>query len=178
MRVIAGSLRHRIINMVNIETTRETQDKVRGAIFNMIGQYFDIDYCLDLFSGSGAMAIEAYSRGCKNIVLNDLNKKAYQVSKENCCNLGIKNYEIYNLDYKEFIKNDKHKYDLIFLDPPYKMNNINELLNDVLPLLKPSGKIVFEMDINSNYPDKLENIELIKNKEYGIKRVCVYKEMK
>ena len=82
MRIIAGTLRHRIIEMTNLETTRETQDKVRGAIFNMIGPYIDSECTLDLFTGSGAMAIEAYSRGAKHIVMNDLNKNALECAKE------------------------------------------------------------------------------------------------
>ena len=178
MRIIAGHLRHRIIDMVNIESTRETQDKVRGAIFNMIGPYLDCEYCLDLFSGSGAMAIEAYSRGARHIVLNDLNKKAYDVSKNNCQKLGIKDFEIYNMDYLDFIKNDNHKYDLIILDPPYKMDDIENILIKVKPLLTNNGMIVYEMGIDSKYPTTLDNLELIKNKEYGIKRVIVYKEKK
>ena len=72
MRITAGKLRHRIIDMTNLETTRETQDKVRMAIFNILGQYFEGGVCLDLFAGSGAMAIEAYSRGMEKIYLNDI----------------------------------------------------------------------------------------------------------
>ena len=178
MRIIAGTLRHRIIDMVNIESTRETQDKVRGAIFNMIGQFFDYDYCLDLFSGSGSMAIEAYSRGVKNIVLNDINKKAYETSLNNVKKLNITNYEIYNLDYKEFLNKDNHKYDLIFLDPPYKMNNIEEMITLCNPLLNKNGMIVFEMGIDSVYPKNVLNLSIYKEKTYGIKRVVVYKEMK
>ena len=71
MRVVGGKLRHRTINMTNLETTRETQDKVRQAIFNMIGPYFDGGIALDLFAGSGAMGIEAYSRGIEKVVLNN-----------------------------------------------------------------------------------------------------------
>lgn len=59
MRVVAGKYRHRIIQMTQLDTTRETQDLVRGAIFNMIGPYFEGGTALDLFSGSGAMGIEA-----------------------------------------------------------------------------------------------------------------------
>jgi 16S rRNA (guanine966-N2)-methyltransferase len=177
MRIISGKLRHRIIEMTNLDTTRETQDKVRGAIFNMIGPYLDGDYCLDLFTGSGAMAIEAYSRGIKNIVLNDLNDKAIAIAKKNCTNLGIKEAEFYNLDYKKFVELDKHTYDLIILDPPYKMDNISEILEDVLKLLSKNGMIVFEMAKESKYPDTLGDVSLIKNKEYGIKRVLVYKRV-
>ena len=175
MRITAGELRHRIIEMTNLETTRETQDKVRGAIFNMIGPYIDSECTLDLFGGSGAMAIEAYSRGAKYIVINDLNNKALECSKRNCNNLGIKDVKFYNLDYKDFVKNDDHKYDLIILDPPYKMDYIDEILDSVYPLLMDKCLIVFEMGIDSKYPLNFKDLELIKNKEYGIKRVVVYK---
>ena len=73
MRITSGKYRHRIIKMTGLDTTRETQDKVRMAIFNMIGQFFDGGVCLDLFTGSGAMALEALSRGMEKAYLNDLN---------------------------------------------------------------------------------------------------------
>ena len=79
MRITAGKLRHRIIEMTNLETTRETQDKVRMAIYNLLGQFFDGGVLLDLFAGSGAMAIEGYSRGFSKIVLNDLNLNEYML---------------------------------------------------------------------------------------------------
>ena len=176
MRIIAGKLRHRIIEMTNLESTRETQDKVRGAIFNMIGPYLEGDYCLDLFAGSGAMAIEAYSRGINNIVMNDINNNALNICKKNCTSLGISECEFYNYDYKEFINHNKHEYDLIILDPPYKMDNTDEILISVAGILKNNGLIVFEMGKNSKYIESYGNLNLIKNKEYGIKRVLVYKK--
>ena len=176
MRIIAGKLRHRIIEMTNLDTTRETQDKVRGAIYNMIGPYLEGDYCLDLFAGSGAMAIEAYSRGINNIVMNDLNSKAIAVCKKNCESLGIKNSEFYNIDYKEFTKHNNHMYDLIILDPPYKMDNIEEIIESIYDILKIDGTLIYEMGIDSKYPDNYKNLEMIKNKEYGIKRVVIYKK--
>ncbi len=176
MRIIAGKLRHRLIDMTNLDTTRETQDKVRGAIYNMVGPYLEGNYCLDLFAGSGAMAIEAYSRGIKNIVMNDLNSKALAICKKNCESLGIKEAEFYNLDYKEFSKYNKHVYDLIILDPPYKMDNIEEIIESIYAILKENGILIYEMGIDSKYPLEYKNLELIKNKEYGIKRVVVYRK--
>lgn len=175
MRIIAGKLRHRTIEMTNLETTRETQDKVRGAIFNMIGPYIDSNYTLDLFGGSGAMAIEAYSRGASYIVINDINKEALECSRKNCNNLGIKDVKFYNLDYKDFARIDNNKYDLVILDPPYKMDNIEEILDSIYDKLEPKCMIVYEMGIDSKYPNEYKDMTLIKNKEYGIKRVVVYK---
>lgn len=176
MRIVGGKLRHRIINMTNLESTRETQDKVREAIFNMIGPYFDGGVCLDLFSGSGAMAIEAYSRGISSIHLNDLNKQALDVCKSNCSSLNIAEATFTNLDYADYIKSCNLKFDLIILDPPYKMNDIKDILSKTYPLLNDNGLIVFEMGIDSLYPQSLNDLTLIKDKKYGIKRVVIYRK--
>ena len=175
MRIVAGKLRHRNIDMTNLSTTRETQDKVRGAIFNMIGPYFDGGSALDLFAGSGAMAIEAYSRGISNIHLNDIEPKAIEVCKKNCSNLGIKEAGFTTLDYKTFLQQTAQVWDLIFLDPPYKMNHIEEILEEIYPHLSLGGKVVFELAKESLYPKEYKNLILIKDKTYGIKRVIVYK---
>ncbi len=174
MRVIAGNLRHREIKPTHLETTRETQDKVRQAIFTMIGPYFDGGSALDLFCGSGAMAIEAYSRGIEEIYLNDIHPKAIQISKENCINLGIQNAVFSTLDYQDFLMNNQKKFDLIFLDPPYQMNQIDFLVQSCLSALKTNGLLVFEMGKGSSYKEEYGSLKLIKNKIYGIKRVAVY----
>ena len=176
MRITTGKLRHRIIKMTNLETTRETQDKVRMAIFNMLGQYFDGGVCLDLFAGSGAMGIEAYSRGMSLVYLNDLNKDALKICKENCISLGIlDDFKLYNLDYKEFTSKIDQKFDLIILDPPYKMDNINEIIESIYPLTKNGTNVIFEMSTNSIYPESFNDLKLIKVKKYGIKNVCLYR---
>lgn len=175
MRIVAGKLRHRIIEMTNLESTRETQDKVRQAIYNMIGPYFDGGVCLDLFAGSGAMALEAYSRGMDKIVLNDLNKDALAVCKKNANSLGIKDAIFTNLDYLDFLKQNKLMYDLIILDPPYKMDDIEGILASCYDFLNENGLIVFEMGVQSQYPSEFKDLILIKDKTYGIKRVVIYR---
>ena len=139
MRVIAGFLRHRKLEMTNLKTTRETQDSVREAIFNMIGPYFAGGIALDLFAGSGAMGIEAFSRGIKTIYLNDINPLAIDVCKKNCSNLAINEVHFSSLDYQIFLRNNDVKFDLIILDPPYKLDNIEEILKLVEAHLVPNG---------------------------------------
>lgn len=177
MRITAGKLRHRLIDMTNLDTTRETQDKVRMAIFNILGQYFDGGVCLDLFAGSGAMGIEAYSRGMDQIYLNDINSKALDICKKNCKSLGIDNAIFTNYDYINYKDKINTKFDLIILDPPYKMDNIEEILTNVYPLLKDSGKIAFEMAVESKYPEAIMDLIAIKDKKYGIKKVIIYKKV-
>lgn len=174
MRVVAGKLRHRTIEMTNLETTRETQDKVRGAIFNMIGPYFDGGIALDLFAGSGAMGIEAFSRGVEAIYLNDIEPKALAICKKNCQSLDINNVHFSNQDYLAFLANNNIKFNYIFLDPPYKMDNIEAILTSVSEHISNKGLIVFELAEVSNYPFVLGKLKLIKEKKYGIKKVIIY----
>lgn len=170
MRVVAGRLRHRIIKMTNLETTRETQDRIREAIFNSLGPIYGSG--LDLFCGSGAMAIEAYSRGLDYVVINDLNIKALEVAKENFKSLGIKNYEAYNFNYIDFLNKYLKPFDYIFLDPPYAFVNVCEILDQILnsKVVKNKTKIIFEMASITKYTLP-KDITLIKEKVYGKKKV-------
>lgn len=179
MRINAGIYRNHNINMCNLETTRETSDKVRQAIFNLIGQFFDGGKALDLFTGSGAMALEALSRGIDEIYLNDINKKALDVAQNNAKKLKCENKaHFYNMDYKECLANlANNSFDLIFLDPPYKMENIEEILQLIIDnnLLNKDGLISFEMRKETKAPNEVNNLYLYKDRTYGIKRVCIYK---
>ena len=181
MRINAGIFKNHNINTCNLETTRETSDKVRQAIFNLIGQFFDGGVALDLFAGSGAMGLEAYSRGIDNVYFNDINKRALEVTKNNCQKLKcLNNMFFYNLDYKECL-NTLHdiKFDLIFLDPPYKMINVDEIITIIsnYDMLKDDGYLCFEMEANTKCSEKIGKYKMIKDRKYGIKRVCIYRSM-
>ena len=175
MRIISGKHRSRVIKMVDIETTRETTDKVRGAIFNLISFYPIKGVCLDLFSGSGAMGLEALSRGCVKAYFNDLGKKAYLTTKENCRALGYeKDVVITNLDYKKALELYREPFDFVFLDPPYKLQCCNEIIEyiEVNKLLKSDGFIICEVD-KETVINPTENLEIYKEKNYGIRNVYV-----
>lgn len=182
MRINAGKYRNHNIFITNLETTRETSDKVRQAIFNLIGQFFDGGVALDLFAGSGAMGLEAYSRGISHIYLNDINKSALDICKKNADKLKCTNdITFYNLDYIDCIKTLEGKnIDVIFLDPPYKMTNVDEIISfiDKYKLQQKDGIISFEMDKNTKCNDFIGNYSLIKDRTYGIKRVCIFKKEK
>ena len=175
MRIISGKHRSRVIKMVDIDTTRETTDKVRGAIFNLLSFYPIQGVCLDLFSGSGAMGLEALSRGCEKAYFNDLGKKAYNTTKENCRALGYSsNVFITNLDYRQALKLYKEQFDFIFLDPPYKLDCCNEIVEYIGEnnLLKPDGVIVCEVD-KDTIVNETECFEIYKQKDYGIRTVYI-----
>ena len=176
MRIIAGNLRHRNIKMTNLETTRETQDSVREAMFNSIGPYFDGGTALDLFCGSGALAFEAYSRGIEKIYLNDLERKAIMVAKENATSLGIKDAYFTNFDYQTAIKQYEKlnvKFDYIFLDPPYKLNDIKGILDSLKNIANENTMFIFEMGKDSI--SDVSGYNKFKEKNYGIKKIAYYR---
>jgi len=176
MRIISGKYRGKKIDIVGLDSTRETQDKIRGAIFNSIYPYMDnLKICLDLFSGSGSMGIEAISRGFEYCYFNDLNINAYKTTKKNIESCKISDYNVYNLDYKECLETLKNvKFDCIFLDPPYKLEVISDIINYVIEnnMLNPNGLIVceYEYDFNIDNP----KLEIVKEKSYGYKSVRIY----
>lgn len=178
MRINAGKYKNHNIDITGLETTRETSDKVRQAIFNLIGQFFDGEVILDLFTGSGAMALEALSRGAGSAYLNDININALNVAKKNALKLKCsENCNFTNLDFKDFLSKSNTKFDIIFLDPPYKMNNVDEILSLISDnnLLNDKGIISFEMEKSTNPISKYFTI--LKDRNYGIKRVVIYKKM-
>ena len=126
MRIISGKARGTKINTIDEVTTRPTLDRVRESLFNIIQNYVSNTYVLDIFAGSGALGIEALSRGAKHAVFCDINKDAVKIINENLMKTRLKeNAIVYNMNYKKVIeklsKND-FKFDIVFVDPPYKEN--------------------------------------------------------
>lgn len=180
MRIISGFLKGRIIGGYNIEGTRPTMDRVRESLFSIIQNNIGNSTVLDLFSGSGILGLESISNGSKYCYFNDLNSKCVDNIKKivNEFNIEDKCY-ITNLDYKkalEYYKEKNIKFNIIFLDPPYKMNCINEIINFIIDnnLLVSNGLIICEVD--NNYLDEFKNLELIKSKKYGNKYIYIYKK--
>ncbi len=137
MRVISGTAKGKKLNSLEGLETRPTLDRVKESIFNIL--QFDIKdkRVLDLFSGSGALAIEALSRGAKKAVLCDNSYKAIQMINKNLEETKLKDKaEVINKDYLEVIQDlkSKEKFDIIFLDPPYKSNYIVESIEKILEL--------------------------------------------
>ncbi len=162
--------------MVPSDDTKETSDKVRGAIFNSLGELVLNANILDLFAGSGAYGLEAISRGAALCMFNDSKLSACKTIHENIVNLRVeKQSTLWQLDYLKAIdkiKNENLKFDIIFVDPPYKMDVYEEVLNHLSPQLNPGGIIVLEM-----HKDRVINLESVFNmkfrneKIYGIKKV-------
>ena len=153
MRVITGTARGRKMKTLDGLDTRPTTDRIKESIFNIV--QFDVEgrRVLDLFAGSGQMAIEAVSRGAASAVAIDCAAAAISVIRENVktCNFQDQ-IRVMQADFKSFLKSDPGKFDLIFLDPPYKGEMINNALDLIaqIDILSEGGIIVCETDISSD----------------------------
>lgn len=170
MRIVAGKYRHReIIYPDDSLHIRPTKDRIREALFSALGPLDNL-LVLDLYSGSGAMGIEAISRGANKCIFVDNNKTAYHVTKENINNLGITNYELLfmnDFDALEKLKNNNVSFDLVILDPPYKSETYIEVISFLInnKMMKESARIVTECNHSLDFSSL--SIKKIKEYHYG-----------
>ena len=179
MKIISGKYKGRNLDGHNLDGTRPTMERVKESLFAIIQNHLDNAIVLDLFSGSGNLGIEALSEGASYAYLVDFNKKAAITIKNNLNNIGIKEAEVINLDYKKALNYLKDKrMDLIFLDPPYKTDYIEQSIKliDEYNMLNEDGLIICENDSLDKivYP---ENYEVVKDRKYGDKWVVILKKI-
>ncbi len=179
MKIISGKYKGRNLDGHNLDGTRPTMERVKESLFAIIQNHIDGAVVLDLFSGSGNLGIEALSEGASFAYLVDFNKKAALTIKNNLNNIGIKEAEVINLDYKKALNYLKDKkMDLIFLDPPYKTDFIEQSIKliDEYNMLNEDGLIICENDSLDKivYP---ENYEVVKDRKYGDKWVVILKKI-
>ena len=124
MRIISGTARGTKLYTLEGLTTRPTLDRVKEALFNIIQNEIPDSIFLDLFSGSGAIGLEAASRGAKKVILCDKSKEAIQIIKKNVEKTHLKEkIELYNTDYEDLIINKlAENVDIVYIDPPYQSN--------------------------------------------------------
>ncbi len=181
MRVISGKFKGRKIVSSKDKLTRPLKDLTKESIFNIINHTnkFSIKLqnseVLDLFSGTGSFGIECLSRGVKFVTFVENYNGVLPILKNNLNNLNLKNqYKIIeknifkDLNFKIF----KKKFNIIFLDPPYKEKDLNKLINLIIKekLLASNGIIIIHRHKKQNdiYPDKFE---ILDQKKYGISKI-------
>lgn len=182
MKIIAGKYRSRVLFTLEGLNTRPMMSRMKESIFNTIGPYFEGDIVLDLFGGSGALSLEALSRGAGFSYIVEKAYDAVKIIKKNIELLKENEHtKVLNLDYKVALKKfseDNMKFDIIFLDPPYRMNIVEELIETITAnnLLNDKGIIVCQY-VSGNYkPSETETYKLIKNYEYASSEVCIYQK--
>ncbi|MCQ2753382.1 MAG: 16S rRNA (guanine(966)-N(2))-methyltransferase RsmD [Bacilli bacterium] len=151
MRVVAGLYRHRELLMPKGKNTRPSKDIVKEGFFSALGELVQGATVLDLFAGSGALGIEAISRGAKLAYLVDHDREALKTIRTNLDNLEITNAKVLSSDYSLALaqfKNDGIKFDLVILDPPYQLDVIKKIVQQLVDdeLLSKQAVIVIESE--------------------------------
>lgn len=184
MRVIAGKFGKHRLKAVPGNNTRPTTDKIKESLFNIIGPYFDEDTrVLDFYAGSGALGIEAISRGAAVVYGFEKNRQAIATIKDNVAAVGIENqYVLKAGDNRKGIKQIKAEqadlqFDLVFLDPPYKGQQLIDVIESFVTddLLAPNSRVVCELDKKDELPETIKSLQMIKDITYGITRIVVYR---
>ncbi|MGO0042519.1 16S rRNA (guanine(966)-N(2))-methyltransferase RsmD [Streptococcus suis] len=177
MRIVSGSYGGRPLKTLDGKTTRPTSDKVRGAMFNMIGPYFEGGRVLDLYAGSGGLAIEAISRGMESAVLVERDRRAQAIIRENIAmTKEADKFQLLAMGARQALNSVEGHFDLVFLDPPYAEQEIEEVITELCrrDLLADDVMVVCETDKAVSLPEEIAELGIWKEKLYGISKVTVY----
>lgn len=173
MRVIAGDKKGHRLKAVPGKTSRPTTDRIREAVFQILGPYFPGGSCLDLFAGSGALGIEALSRGLERAVFVDKNAKAIETIRHNVKSLRLEEKaEIVRTTAQHALQEAERRgmqFDLILIDPPYRTGAYESYLHTLRSrkLLNENAFIYCEHDLHASMPDDIEHLSITKQVNYG-----------
>ncbi|KJS18954.1 MAG: hypothetical protein VR72_20975 [Clostridiaceae bacterium BRH_c20a] len=180
MRVIAGLCRGKRLKSVKGFSTRPTADRVKEAVFNVLGTRLSGAKVLDLFGGTGSMGIEALSRGATLAVFVEKNQKAVQVIRENLlgCKMEDKS-KLYPIDCFKALKilsETNIKFNLIYLDPPYKSLIIDDILQGIvnLNLLEERATVIAETARDADLIVEYNNLKKAREDRYGDTKITYY----
>lgn len=176
MRVVAGKHRSRPLISPKNRDVRPTTDMVKESIFNIIQNDVVEANFLDLFAGSGAIGIEAISRGAKKVVFADSSKESIAIVKQNLQMLKEEAQVIFG-DYAYALARLKNsEFDIVFLDPPYDFKDINAVFEMIRQnnILSSHGIVIYESLFDKNKSKEIDGFEIVKSKKYGITAIDIY----
>lgn len=164
MRIISGTARGTKLYTLEGQTTRPTLDRVKESLFNIIQNEIPNSIFLDLFSGSGAIGLEAASRGAKKVILCDKSKDAIKIINKNIEKTHLnEKVELYNLDYELLLKTKiKENLDIVYIDPPYNSDFAIKSIKCIVDqkLINENSSIIIETDNEEKILENLKKIEI------------------
>ena len=177
MRIIAGSARSRTIQTPPGQDTRPTLDRVRESVFNILQLRVRGARVLDLFAGSGAMSLEALSRGAESAVMVDHNRAAIACIRKNVETLRFQDSSrVIQADWRaaaDMLLREQAEFDLVVLDPPYAMVELSEVTEKIRPMLSKDAMLVIEHDIRT-MPHVADGYDAVDTRKYGIVGVTFF----
>jgi 16S rRNA (guanine966-N2)-methyltransferase len=144
IRIIAGEYRGRRIKVASRPGLRPTPDRVRETLFNWLGQWLDGKSCLDLFAGSGALGFEAASRGAARVVMVENDRAAFSALEAARDKIGARAVELVRGDATEYLVQARERFDVVFLDPPFRQNALPTLLAQLEDRLAKAARVYIE----------------------------------
>ena len=175
MRVITGTARGRKLETLKGDDVRPTTDKIKESIFNIIQFNIEGRKFLDLFAGSGQMGIEALSRGAEKAVFVDKSKQAYNIIVKNLNYTKLNdNAQILNMDSISYLYQCNMKFDIAFLDPPYRTGILQEALKKIADIVNIGGVILCENPYEEEVPEYVGDFRIKKQYKYGKIKITVY----
>lgn len=166
MRIVGGKYKGRKLNEFAGASVRPTSDMVRESLFNILQFKIQDKTFLDLFCGTGAVGIEALSRGAKSVTFNDLKRDSVNLTKSNLQKLGIVDgFKITNADALTFYKTCADKFDYVFLDPPYADGMPSDALENLATILTDDGVIIYENQ--TFFRGQPEGLKIVDERKYG-----------
>lgn len=179
MRVIAGKYKGRKLEAPLDMSVRPTTDKVREAVFDILMNDVSGAVFCDLFAGSGAMGIEALSRGASKCILCDSDRVSIRLIRTNLriCGAG-EEAVVMTGDFRKCLRRIKEKVDIFYVDPPYDAGLYGASLSqiEILDLLSDDGIIIAEHDSRTEVPESTDYLEKVKDHRYGKTTVTVYRK--
>ena len=179
MRVITGSARGVRLKTPEGMETRPTTERVKEALFSAIQFEIEGRRVLDLFAGSGQLGIEALSRGAERAVFVDAGKNAAALVKENLRRSKLTDKaQVVQTDYLSYLSRCREKFGLIFLDPPYAENFLENALEKIVEfdILSSGGIIVAERPEGKELPQEFEGYTRSRDYRYGITLITLYRK--
>jgi 16S rRNA (guanine966-N2)-methyltransferase len=178
IRIIGGSHRGRKLPVLMAEGLRPTTDRVKETVFNWLMPFIQDSLCLDCFAGSGGLGFEALSRGASHVSFVELNKAAAQQLLENQRLLKSSNISIVNSDVLIFIEKNIKKFDIVFIDPPFRKNLVEQTAKQLdQHSLADNALIYVEMESEDNNQQLPTNWTLLKEKIAGQVVYRLYQKM-
>lgn len=178
MRVITGTAKGRKLVAPQGLSTRPTSDMAKEAIFSIIQFEVEGSLVLDLFAGSGQLAIEALSRGARGAVLVDVSREAQRAITENLEKTGFRDKaRVISSQAETFVNSSRDTFDIAFLDPPYHQNLIPAVLKELSKRMNGGGIIICETQRDEKLPDTAGDFALCRQYRYGKIMLTTYRRL-
>lgn len=174
MRIIAGAYKGRNLKSPPSLDVRPTSDRLRETLFNVIAPHIEDSRFLDLCAGSGAVGIEALSRGASHVSFVDRSRRMCKLIEANVelCRIPEEQWDIYCYEVSEFLRHSKdERWDIVFFDPPYKDDYLK-----TLQLLSNNGLVIAEHHHKTKLPDAVGNLQRSRILKQGDSALSFYKQ--